>query len=218
MPRLMNKKLRPNTFIKERVNRKEISRCEAQAKQVATFHRRGLLLAARWLQNPIKRWRMKSTTYSARSIFVVFFLLLSGCRDQGSNVTVDTIEADFENVSIGANMMPTFEPGPVRLGCQIDVVLRNNSSETLSDLSIPAAELLLAATGESMGRIMLRTEWSGELSAGTQERVTLLKTDSPLHLARIPCDERVYLRLDLLQPTRVVRTFETSEFRFGCVY
>ena len=155
---------------------------------------------------------MDLITRAVQVTFIISCFFLIACDDN------DSVDLQIENVSLDANLMPPVPPGTIPIWCRIDVVLTNNSIKNFSGLNIPFAELVVSTTGESIGILGLHSDWPGELWPGGRERFALFKVDSLSKLKRIPCRERIDLRLSLFHTDRLLKSSVTNEVKFACYY
>ena len=155
---------------------------------------------------------MDLLTRSVQVILIITCFLLIACEDN------DSVDLQIENVSLDANLLPPVAPGTSPVWCRIDVVITNNSIKRFTGLKIPFAELIVSTTGELIGTLDLHTDWHGELPPGGRERFSLFKVDSLSELKRIPCREKIDIRLSLFHSDRMLESSVTKDFLFVCYY
>jgi hypothetical protein len=159
---------------------------------------------------------MKRNIYIVASVLIV--QLFSSCKDQTTSPeSFDDLHFSFVSGSIGANLMPSVPPDPI--GCQIILLAENkNQTNTISNLSIPQADVFLDSSDQRLGTITFTTNWDGRLGPMERDTVYLTKIISQTSLFSPQCNKYVYLKLLVQNDFKNSITFKTDSLFFGCVY
>ncbi len=157
-----------------------------------------------------------------RNVFIIVSILISqlfsSCKDQSTTPELlGDLHLSFVGGSIGANLMPSVPPDPI--GCQIILIAENkNQTKTLSNLSIPQADVFLNSSNQRLGTITFITIWDGQLGPMERDTVYLTKVISQTSLFSPQCNKYVYLNLLVQNNSKNSITFKTDSLFFGCVY
>ncbi len=152
-------------------------------------------------------------------VLVACVFLLAGCKEEGTEIIPGNPLVHYIDGSIVANMMPVVDPDsiPNRVRSRFRVLLVNLGSEDLKSLSIPAADVILVATGEKVGTFGVRTDWDGTLGPGQSKVLTFAKRDSTENFSRIPCGQTVTLSITLLQKGAPLSSASSPDYPFLCL-
>ena len=118
-----------------------------------------------------------------------------GCDEDRAPVDsapVQEFELRFLSGWIRANLMPVAPPDPISAKAIIEA--SNLTSDTLSQVSIPWADVILADPNRTLGRIEFATSWSGLLAAHETDTVAVNKVDAGTKLFDPPCGQKVLFK------------------------
>lgn len=152
--------------------------------------------------------------------FVLFLGLIGGLRCDDNAITpniLDKVEVRFSSGWISADLMPFVPPDPII--ARIVVLARNiDSSQAVSGLRLPEAEVFLNSSRERLGLIRLSSNWDGHLGAGEQDTVELVKVVTESLPFDPPCEKYVYLDMKIADIAGNSKSFSTDSLLFECTY
>ena len=149
----------------------------------------------------------------------VLVVLTLGCdEDESPNgvVSLPDLEFRFLNGLIGANLMPIVLPDPI--GASVVVEISNLTNDSLSQVSVPWADVILADSNQVLGRIEFSTTWVGILGPLETDTVTVTKINAGVKLFDPPCSDNVLLKLMGQRGGQDTVLFESSTLMFECVF
>jgi len=97
-------------------------------------------------------------------VAVVALLAVIGCdREEFQPAVFLDGQLDFKFLSgwIGANLMPVTPPDPFDASVLVEVT--NLTSDPISEVTLPWADVFDVASAQKLGRIEFSTEWKGHL-------------------------------------------------------
>jgi hypothetical protein len=141
------------------------------------------------------------------------------CADLGSEPTTGHLEVRYYSGSIGADMMPTIPPVHDRIGCTVDLLIRNSSAlELHTQLRVLQAEMRRSGTNARLGTLFFATPWDGILGPFETDTVRLVKHALSDDFLQPACGAAVELDLELGEAEQFVLRLTTPPLTFGCVY
>lgn len=158
-----------------------------------------------------------------KSVRVALWLVVSlmfagppGCGDDDTTKPPTVLQFTFLDGSIGANLMPIVPPDPIGATAMVEIV--NPTGDEFSNVSIPWADVRLAADNSKLGRIEFSTTWRGVIRAFQTDTVTVTKVNAGTTLFDAPCGQGVLLRIAGVQAVGVSTVFESDTLLFACVF
>ena len=145
---------------------------------------------------------------------------LLSCSDLGSVPVLEDLECEYLSGAIGADMMPVIPPSPNdRVGCVVDVRVRNRSGKELRPLlRILRAELYEGGTRTRLGTAHFSAEWDGHLAAREVDTVRLIKQALSADFVQPACGSGVSLDIDIGESENNLIHIVSDSLTFGCVY
>ncbi len=126
------------------------------------------------------------------------------------------LDFKFLSGSIGANLMPIVPPDPISATVVVEV--SNLTSENVSEVAMPWANVFEVGSPNRLGRIEFSTSWDGHLAPSEKDTVTVNKISSGTKLFDPPCGQDVFLQITAERSGEEVSVFDTDTLTFGCVF
>lgn len=156
------------------------------------------------------------TLVKTLAVFTLLFTLGSGCDDDDPQCPGPVKELSFRFLSgtISANLMPIIPPDPI--GASLEVEVSNLTPYTITQVSIPWADVVHADSIQTLGRIDFSTTWGGVLAPMKTDTVTLTKINAGTKLFDPPCTERVVLKCQGRRDNQNIVVFDSDTLTFAC--
>ena len=150
-------------------------------------------------------------------IFLFPIFLCGNCNDKVTNPSLDHLKVEFIEEFIGANLMPIVPPDPIFSHLKI-VIENQHSSHTFKNLAVKYAYVVLNSTNSILGKIEFKSNWDGILEPSDIDTVELDKVFESEKLFDPPCDQEVYLNIEVHCDCGASKHHETELLVFECVY
>ncbi len=152
-------------------------------------------------------------------VIAVLFAAASGCSDDGTTPTtppVSKLRFTVISAAISANLQPIVPPDPI--GASVVVAVSNLTGDSLTQVTIPGADVVLADSARTLGRIDFSSMWDGQLGPFETDTVTITKINAATTLFGPRCGERVLLKMTGQLDGVNDSFFESDTLIFGCVF
>ena len=160
------------------------------------------------------------TTHVVSWVLLLTLVVISGCPDVGIEPAGDELALEYIAGGIYADMMPVIPPVVNdRLGCFVDVLVRNKGSKSLHvEFRILQGELYRSGTRTRFGTLYFQTDWEGMLAGGEADTVRLEKASLSENFLQPECGASLRLDIELGESDRWLYKLSSDSLILGCVY
>jgi hypothetical protein len=138
-----------------------------------------------------------------------------GCGEEETPLSESPmLQFEFLSGWIYGDLMPPVRPDPIEASLNVEVT--NLTEDNLYELTIPSAEVILAESGENLGKIDFATTWDGHLGPQEVDTVTVNKIDSGIELFYPPCEEDIILEISVHYGGVEISIFASDTILFEC--